>query len=556
MAQPFKAHMSFEDAQKLKTGDKIDFRVPNYLSYISGVIINKDESKGTIKVKRQYTGSNKIEYQTTISYVENFKFIAEHGSILKRPAHRLKDITTGSFVDVNVPLHTLWKKNIIKGWIKGKVTRRYYSQIEVFVETNKGNMGTVHVHLDNTDEVDRFGLHTKEKCSNHIPILLETKRAYINTPDAIKKKCTKAIIDNVYGGMDNVLCYLINNATTTHLTRIQNIIKQKNIQHNDKAKQSEQQLSDQENKSQNVSENTQDTPKISSLSELSSDSITNICSYLDRDDIKSFKLTSFSNGMICLREMEKFNVSAFNTNELINDEHQKYVDTLGFTNICRSNFTYQRFPSNTKYCALQNIFEEKYNIPPCQQAALAGKDGRLLVLDTKIHPYGKYKLKLMPIKTEFILFDKRNVIQLDSINDKPMITDIFDTKKQRLIILKWFDVYFQEIISLQFVIGNNDMMTVARLTKYVENEFIATTKQQKIWHSKLITYFKKMNKIAPRHEKLIAFKAYPSTILRANNPIEKLKFAQMLIFQLNPTHPIFAKKKLVTIQEKYNLLTQ
>eukprot|EP01084_Bolivina_argentea_P006976 13165_1 len=454
---PFKPHMSIEDAKKLTIGQNIDFRGPtgNGMFY-PGIIIEKDDSARTIKIQADVLG---VFYQGTLSYEKDYKCIAECGSICKRPAHRLKDITIDSFVDV--------KTNNLNRWVKGKVLGVHGGQINVLLELPSSQMTKVVIHVDNVNQVDRFGIHTQERFINHVPIVLETKRAHINTPNEMKTECAQTIIDNVYGGMDNVLSYLINNnATTTHLIEIKNIIKQKNVEYNEKIKQAQ---AVDVSKSENIL-------KIC-FSKFPEDLIEYICGFLDRHDIKSFKLTSFAHGIICLNEMTKCNISMFNTNELIDDVHQKYVDKCGFGNICQSNLTYQRLPANWTYSALQNIFEEKYNIPPYEQAAL-GNDhhfikGNLRVLDTRHHPqFGKFQLKVLKKKC-FILFDKRNMIQFDSETNKPSIVKVMNPKKHKVItILKWFDVYFQEIITLQFVVGNVVVMTIGRLEKYVEKEFI------------------------------------------------------------------------------------
>ena len=127
-------------------------------------------------------------------------------------------------------------------------------------------------------------------------------------------------------------------------------------------------------------------------------------------------------------------------------------------------------------------------------------------------------------------------------------------KQQSICFIKFFDIYFQEIIPLQFIMGNHNEMTIGKLLQYLEHEFIATTSKQKIWHNKLLKYFEKMNKIDPNYPKLICFKEYRNKVSFANNINDAVPWWSVLIFQLNITHPIFRKYKFTSISEKYQLL--
>ena len=276
------------------------------------------------------------------------------------------------------------------------------------------------VHRDNVDEIDFYGTYTLKKQINHIPTLLETKRAFLKTPNEIKEYIASSIIKTVYGA-SNALSVLMANGTTSELQKMHKIIKQKNIKYEEikrlKSKKNDKEtepMNDKINDSKNNKPN-----KISSLSQISSDSITNICGYLDRRNIKSFKLTSFQNGMVCLREMNKSNIAIFNMNEIIDDKNNEYMDKLGL--LIESNYSYCRYPANMKFSSLQQIWSEKYNVPISKQSFLIDfsfKKFRSLYPETIMNTkFDDKPIRRIP-SSKFILFDIRNVIGIDGKTNK------------------------------------------------------------------------------------------------------------------------------------------
>merc|ERR1712154_125941 len=116
------------------------------------------------------------------------------------------------------------------------------------------------------------------------------------------------------------------------------------------------------------------------------------------------------------------------------------------------------------------------------------------------------------------------------MGNKAKIMDFCDEKKQRLIFLKWFDIYFQEITPIQFVMGNHENMTIGRIIKYVEN-------------------------VNSNHPKLMVYREYKNSLQRLdNNGNERIPWWTICVFQLNTEHPAFSKHKFTTIEEKHSLL--
>merc|ERR1712032_795241 len=50
--------------------------------------------------------------------------------------------------------------------------------------------------------------------------------------------------------------------------------------------------------------------------------------YLSQHELKNFKQTSRRNAIICLEEMEKFHVSVFNMNEMVNSQMRSYYENF------------------------------------------------------------------------------------------------------------------------------------------------------------------------------------------------------------------------------------
>ena len=102
----FVPHMSFVEAHKLQIGDKVDHRNV-YGKFLTATITHKSKS-GMFKI--HYDDHISSTHDTECSYVNELYRFAKVGSISRRPAHRLKYIKTGSFVDINIAQHPGWRK--------------------------------------------------------------------------------------------------------------------------------------------------------------------------------------------------------------------------------------------------------------------------------------------------------------------------------------------------------------------------------------------------------------------------------------------------------------
>eukprot|EP01084_Bolivina_argentea_P126135 223398_1 len=559
MSRSFEQHMSFLEAHKLNIGEKVDHR-DLYGHWALATIIDKAHDRSGM-LQLHYDGLS-AQYDTECSYINELHRFALPGSISRRAAHRLRSIKVGSLVDINTMQHPGWRKAEVVACSQ----RSGQIQVQYLLDISGGMMEKPMkwkrwVHLDNISEVDSFGRYTSKKDMNHLRVSLETKRAYSNICNAsndLKQCCAKQIIDRVYGGYNNILTYLINNASTSELQQIQEIIKFTLA--DGTCDPQDTNTNDCVPKEQRHNTNETHSANHDSLSDLSCDSISNICGFLDREDIKQFKLTSYRIGIMCLTEMTKCNVAISNINEIINDVDGKYVDELGV--IYRKNYRFDRYPSNMDYLSLRKTWQQKYDIPLSKQLLVSQNERACRFYDTKKNEkMDPLKINIIPSATpcaRFLLFDKRNMIKFDEKHDEAKIMNVCNEKKQCISLIKWFDIYFQEITPLQWVMGNRQSMTIARLTQYIENEFIATTAMQRAWHKKVCNYFHKMDayKDGANTPKLVVYKEYKNKLSRFVNPNEKIAWWTVCIFQLNTAHPAFDKYKFTSIQEKYSLLQQ
>eukprot|EP01083_Nonionella_stella_P196921 724274_1 len=147
----FKSHMTFNDALKLRVGDKIDHRCSNGLFLYATI----REKEGT-KLKIHY---DKHRWSKKRDIWSNFKKeiyrFAKPGSISRRPAHRFKQIKQFDRIDIN----PIYSSDIIQqrtpGWKYGSIFGFDKMSGQVLVQVYDG-MFSYWTHLDNHREISEF----------------------------------------------------------------------------------------------------------------------------------------------------------------------------------------------------------------------------------------------------------------------------------------------------------------------------------------------------------------------------------------------------------------
>ena len=219
------------------------------------------------------------------------------------------------------------------------------------------------VHLDNAAEVEAAGTHIEPPPQMYrLPIWLQTKHSLSNVSEQIKNDSIQEIAEVAFGGISNMYDFIVRHAKAPQLQHVQQIIQKNKLKHDELERMK---------KSQNEAavdisvDDDEDMPKISSFSELPSDTITYISGFLNKKDIQSLKQTCYKNGIVCLQEMRKYNIGILNTNDIINDNSKRFVDLVGVAP--RESFNYSRHISSTPYSDLLQFHENMCNIPKKKQ---------------------------------------------------------------------------------------------------------------------------------------------------------------------------------------------
>jgi len=176
------------------------------------------------------------------------------------------------------------------------------------------------------------------------------------------------------------------------------------------------------------------------------------------------------------------------------------------------------------------------------------------------------KLRQLP-HSKLLLFDKRHLIKFDSVTQIPRAMSVCCEKTQSIALIKWFDVFSGELSVLQLVMGDVAQMTVGRLTRYLESEFVGTTAVQKKWLQSTRRLFARMDRGGDGDgdgEKLVVHREHKKKVTTyaatARDRARRVPWWGICIFQINTAHCALAKEKetlaYASIQEKYRLLLQ
>ena len=306
------------------------------------------------------------------------------------------------------------------------------------------------------------------------------------------------IIYKIFGNWKRFIFYLINNGNENQINYIYKILK------NEKIKYDQQQFINDDKKKENEEKSNFDI--------LSTTSITNICSYLTKNDINSFKLTSSFIALQCLLEMKKYqNIGTFNMNELYFHYKYKYLSYLLFLSHKKA-FKYDRYNISTiqNSSNLLQILSNKYNISIKYILLLHSKYSpkftsfidilpHLEIVDAKdfdennVLNDDRWKCSLCTCKNiktakycttcgnlpkwrsnnnennkHFImLFDKRNVMTMN--NKKLLTSDIKINNDSHIILLiNYFDIKQQTVQFIRTLMVKK-YVSIPTLIKYIKN---------------------------------------------------------------------------------------
>jgi hypothetical protein len=151
----FKEHMTFNEANNLKIGDKIDHRNMckhgTYGKYSLSTIVGKRGSK--LKIYHNY--EHPTMYVWNDYSTNQLHMMAKPLYVSERPSHRFHNIKLNDYVDINPKYsHPGWKRGVVKALSK------HSGQIKIKYK-HKDKYYSYWCHIDGCSEIARFGEHTR-----------------------------------------------------------------------------------------------------------------------------------------------------------------------------------------------------------------------------------------------------------------------------------------------------------------------------------------------------------------------------------------------------------
>ena len=338
------------------------------------------------------------------------------------------------------------------------------------------------------------------------------------------------IINNVFGGKEAIIKHIVSNANYEQLQQIYDIITNINCNQTQQTQQQPPQSSNNNDIKNSASwsvlpkpwplkfqmtvpkltrsktsehgnnvehqiKNKNKNENKNSFNILCDSTISHICGYLNRKDIKSFKLCSNRMGIISLREMNKYTVGIVNMNQFMdNNNNNKSFDL-------ENNMKYSRYNGNKSLLYLKEAWNKQYKIDEKHQLIFPyntkKSDNTIIkILDSsyikfKNKDLNKPSTKIVNLcdfggQRRYLLFDKRNIIKLNQhgIPSKynENTDELFDkfelNHNYHLIILRNHDILKSEINTIQYLMCHKNI-TYQHILRYLQFDFIATNEMQR-----------------------------------------------------------------------------
>ena len=408
-------------------------------------------------------------------------------------------------------------------------------------------------HVDNTNEIENMGTHLiLRKNVNKTSIWLETRRSLKETSKEVKLQSVPEIMKAVFEEDTDIIDFIVNHGTPQQIQKVQNIINRNN-KNCENIKDSNNSEESKQEQSMDIDQNKSPKVVVRKLSDLSHDLIGFICGYLSRIDVDSFKLTSSKISISCLKEMDKYQIFVFNTNQFINNTKK------AFTNFTGAAFTMNihRILPSTKYSYLMQEWQQNYNVPIEYQLLMDQAVDKKIRFTKPSHIEDKAIWHCC--HRWFYLLDTRHTIAIKNNENAAFIYKDKDAnseiKNGKMVMLKWYDVFFGKLYPLQILMVGKEV-TLDKIYKYVRKGIIATINEQQQWQRELSVYLEKME--ANKYPNVEPIAMYQEDIINARiaNPpritkIGSIESIPIMIFSLNTNHPSFIDSNFVSIAHKY-----
>eukprot|EP01083_Nonionella_stella_P123125 370805_1 len=375
--------------------------------------------------------------------------------------------------------------------------------------------------------------------NKHIQSWLKLNRSINDSNDITLQQCLLEIAD-VFKGHHNFFYFISNFASKQEIDEVHDLLQTVKIKHESSNKEEQDNGSSSMDISNDLNEDDDYEPHSDTnlFNLLPTESISHICSFLDRSSIKDFKGMSRRLGVICLEEQTKIRVSVFNANDLINNH------TMNLYDFGPDKFSNSRNNANKRVYSFIEEWSDNYNVPENDQliAQFSTRSRYNSMYPKSICDLRDKRLQTMHSIEHrgFLILDKRQMVVLNK-SDRRLFNigrdSIHSLKDYKLVMLEYYDVLEQQCNVVQFMLCHKDV-TYVSLLDYIEHKFVYVDGMDREWHDALSLILRQMNYNTHCHKLCI----YESLVLIDSSRInERLGENCTCCFtvQLNPMHNWF-----------------
>ena len=240
---------------------------------------------------------------------------------------------------------------------------------------------------------------------------------------------------------------------------------------------------------------------------ISNDSITNITNYLTKNEVTSFKAASRRMAIICLEQMEKYEIMTINMNELVDIKYSKYYSN--YMNI-ENELKVNRYCGNRTVSYLKEAWSKQYNIKEedllLYSAEISEEDDMFEYYEPcdEYISFANEQQKVCNLagscghEVKCFIFDKSEMIKLDQngkicdfvAGEEIEFHDL--ANRRRLKTLLYYDRSTNEITPIQHIMVHANV-TGNQLAGYIQNGFVAKNEKQRLFQIKFEEQRKKLN---------------------------------------------------------------
>ena len=316
-----------------------------------------------------------------------------------------------------------------------------------------------------------------------VPEWLAARFLLRSLEDEIIKSCYSDIV-KCFGSAKEMVTTLISASTATQITNIVHVLKEAQSKAQE-ASQSTAGMGLDCVQSKHSTSSAQRGPT-EYFNSLSTDSIFNICEFLDHSDLSALKVTSSSISLIIFDLMRGYKVGVFNMNELIEQSEYRYPLHLDLSRKIKVNYVK---PFST-YKTLTSVYSKRYDISLSTMLILQsyqshgwgnelGIYNNSLCKSKIVKNWSEFTELTIEKRREFFVFDQTKISVLHNHEDRLQTMashshiEMDDT--YNIALLQYFDVERQRLQNVQFL-WLHRRTTLKRFQDYILEDLHAVTR--------------------------------------------------------------------------------